>query len=113
MIIYSPLSEIGLQNILHRSTWLRSPNSHPLSSWSWRSTDWQTKKFGNYEKIEIGRAHCLKHGTETAVLSTYRENVTLALANLNKTTIAHYDFAFVKPLDEKNYILFLKLSKRL
>jgi 1-deoxy-D-xylulose-5-phosphate synthase len=28
----------------------------------------------------------------------YRQNVTLALANLNNpTTIAHYDFAFVKP----------------
>ncbi|MFB0910805.1 MAG: transketolase C-terminal domain-containing protein, partial [Flavobacterium sp.] len=29
-------------------------------------------------------------------------NVTLALTNLNNPkTIAHYDFAFVKPLDEK------------
>jgi 1-deoxy-D-xylulose-5-phosphate synthase len=28
----------------------------------------------------------------------------LALANLNnQTTIAHYDFAFVKPLDEKAF----------
>jgi 1-deoxy-D-xylulose-5-phosphate synthase len=54
------------------------------------------------KKIEIGRAHCLKHGTETAVLSNGpRQNVTLALANLNNpTTIAH-DFAFVKPLDER------------
>jgi 1-deoxy-D-xylulose-5-phosphate synthase len=33
--------------------------------------------------------------------------MSLALANLNNPeTIAHYDFAFVKPLDEKNYILF-------
>jgi 1-deoxy-D-xylulose-5-phosphate synthase len=54
------------------------------------------QNFGNYEKIEIGRAHCLKHGTETAVLSNGpRQNVTLALANLNNPTIA--DFAFVKP----------------
>jgi 1-deoxy-D-xylulose-5-phosphate synthase len=36
------------------------------------------------------------------------------LANLNNpTTIAHYDFAFVKPLDEKNYIPYLKPSKQL
>jgi 1-deoxy-D-xylulose-5-phosphate synthase len=55
-------------------------------------------------KIEIGRAHCLKHGTETAVLSNgpIGKNVTLALANLNNpTTIAHYDFAFVKPWTKK------------
>jgi 1-deoxy-D-xylulose-5-phosphate synthase len=35
------------------------------------------------------------------------KNVTLALANLNNpTTIAHYDFAFVKPLDEKLHSIF-------
>jgi 1-deoxy-D-xylulose-5-phosphate synthase len=74
------------------------------------------QEFGNYEKIEIGRAHCLKHGTETAVLSNgpIGKNVTLALANLNNpTTIAHYDFAFVKPLTKKELHSVLKLSKRL
>jgi 1-deoxy-D-xylulose-5-phosphate synthase len=30
--------------------------------------DWQTKNFGNYEKLK-SVVHCLKHGTETAVLS--------------------------------------------
>jgi hypothetical protein len=35
----------------------------------------------------------------------------LALANLNNpTTIAHYDFAFVKPWTKKNYILFLNFQ---
>jgi hypothetical protein len=56
------------------------------------------QEFGNYEKLK-SVAHCLKHGTET-VLSNgpIGKNVTLALANLNNpTTIAHYDFAFVKP----------------
>ena len=59
---------------------------------------------GSFEKIEIGKAHLLKNGTKTAVLSTgfIGNNVSLALENLNHPkTIAHYDFGFVKPLDEK------------
>jgi 1-deoxy-D-xylulose-5-phosphate synthase len=44
MIIYSPLSEIGLQNILYTAR-LRSPNSHPLSSWSWCSTGLANQEF--------------------------------------------------------------------
>jgi 1-deoxy-D-xylulose-5-phosphate synthase len=38
----------------------------------------------------------------------------MALANLNNPeTIAHYDFAFVKPLDEKELHTILKPLKRL
>jgi 1-deoxy-D-xylulose-5-phosphate synthase len=63
-------------------------------------------KITNYEfeKIEIGKAHLLKSGTKTAILSTgfIANNVSLALENLNQPeTIAHYDFGFIKPLDEK------------
>ena len=45
----------------------------------------------------------MKNGSTVAVLSngTISNNVTLALANLkHPETIAHYDFAFVKPIDE-------------
>ncbi|PKH66475.1 1-deoxy-D-xylulose-5-phosphate synthase [Flavobacterium sp. ALD4] len=105
MIIYSPLNEIGLQNMLYTA---QLGLDHPIAIRYPRGrgviSDWQTKNFGNYEKTEIGRANCLKHGTETAVLSNgpIGKNVTLALTNLNNPkTIAHYDFAFVKPLDEK------------
>ena len=45
----------------------------------------------------------MKQGSKVAVLSngTIANNVTLALAKIkNPATIAHYDFAFVKPLDE-------------
>jgi 1-deoxy-D-xylulose-5-phosphate synthase len=105
MIIYSPLNEIELQNILFTA---QLGLDHPIAIRYPRGrgviVDWQSKNFGNYEKIEIGQANCLKKGTETAVLSNgpIGKNVTLALANLNNPeTIAHYDFAFVKPLDEK------------
>jgi 1-deoxy-D-xylulose-5-phosphate synthase len=56
-----------------------------------------------YEKIEIGKANCLKKGTKVAVLSngTIGNNVTLTLIEIkNPEDFAHYDFAFVKPLDE-------------
>ncbi len=58
----------------------------------------------SFEKIQIGKAHLLKSGTKIAFLSTgfIGNNVTLALENLkNFETVAHYDFGFVKPLDEK------------
>ncbi|MGO4817610.1 1-deoxy-D-xylulose-5-phosphate synthase [Flavobacterium sp. W22_SRS_FP1] len=104
MIIYSPLNEVALQNILYTAQLglgypiaIRYPRGRGVIS------DWQSQHFGKYEKIEIGSAECLKKGTEIAVLSNgpIGKNVTLALANLNNPiTIGHYDFAFVKPLDE-------------
>jgi 1-deoxy-D-xylulose-5-phosphate synthase len=105
IIIYSPLDEIGLQNILYTA---QLGLDHPIAIRYPRGRgvlpDWQSKYLGKYEKIEIGSASCIKNGTEIAVLSNgpIGKNVTLALANLNNPkSIAHYDFAFVKPLDEK------------
>jgi 1-deoxy-D-xylulose-5-phosphate synthase len=104
MIIYSPLNEIALQNILYTAQLgleqpiaIRYPRGRGIIS------DWQSQYFGKYEKIEIGTAECLKKGTEIVVLSNgpIGKNVSLALANLNNPiNIGHYDFAFVKPLDE-------------
>jgi 1-deoxy-D-xylulose-5-phosphate synthase len=101
MIVYSPLNEIALKNILYTA---QLGLNHPIAIRYPRGrgqiVDWQT----SYQKIEIGKANCLKQGTKVAVLSngTIGNNVTLALAEMgNPETIAHYDFAFVKPLDEK------------
>ncbi|MEZ7505102.1 1-deoxy-D-xylulose-5-phosphate synthase [Flavobacterium sp. Arc2] len=117
MIIYSPLNEIGLQNILYTA---QLGLDHPIAIRYPRGrgviSDWQSKNFGNYEKIQIGTANCLKKGTEIAVLSNgpIGKNVTLALANLNNPeTIAHYDFAFVKPLDEKELHTIFKTFKKI
>jgi 1-deoxy-D-xylulose-5-phosphate synthase len=100
MIVYSPLNEIALRNILYTA---QLGLNHPIAIRYPRGrgqiVDWQKP----YQKIEIGKAHCLKEGTKMAVLSngTIGSNVTLALAEMNyPPTIAHYDFAFVKPLDE-------------
>ncbi len=100
MIIYSPLNEIALQNILYTA---QLGLNHPIAIRYPRGrgqiVDWQKP----YEKIEIGQANCLKKGTNVAVLSngTIGNNVTMALASIsNPEPFAHYDFAFVKPLDE-------------
>lgn len=102
MIIYAPINELELQHILYTA---QLGLNHPVAIRYPRGrgihVDWKT----NYEKIEIGRAKCLKKGTEVAVLSngTIGNNVIKALANIkNPDTIAHYDFAFVKPLDENS-----------
>lgn len=105
LIIYAPLNEIELQNILYTA---QLGLNHPIAIRYPRGrgviTDWQKNYFKNYATIEIGAATCLKDGSKTAVLSTgtIGNNVITALANIgNPNTIAHYDFPFIKPLDNK------------
>lgn len=100
IIIYAPSNEIALRNILYTA---QLGLNHPIAIRYPRGrgqiVDWEKP----YEKIEIGKANCLKKGTKVAVLSngTIGKNVTLALAKINHPkNFAHYDFAFVKPLDE-------------
>lgn len=106
MIIYAPKDEIDLQNILYTaSLGLRHPIAirYPRGRGKYPNSNFKIPN-SNFLKIEIGKAHLLKNGTKTAVLSTgfIGNNVSLALENLNQPeTIAHYDFGFVKPLDEK------------
>ncbi len=99
MIVYAPLNEIALRNILYTA---QLGLNHPIAIRYPRGrgviVDWEQP----YEKIEIGKAHCLKKGNRVAVLSngTIGNNVIQALKNLNDPdAIAHYDFAFIKPLD--------------
>ena len=101
MIVYAPLNEVALRNILYTS---QLGLQHPIAIRYPRGRgvikDWEQP----YRKIEMGKANCLKEGSETAVLSTgaIGNNVISALSELgNPETIAHYDFGFVKPLDER------------
>jgi 1-deoxy-D-xylulose-5-phosphate synthase len=100
MIIYSPRNEMALQNILYTS---QLGLEHPIAIRYPRGRGQNTNWKSPYQKITIGKAHCVKEGIKVAVLSngTIGNNVTQALNNLNcPSTIAHYDFPFVKPLDE-------------
>lgn len=105
MIVYAPINEIALQNILYTA---QLGLDHPIAIRYPRGRgviqDWQTKHLGNYEKIAIGKSVCIKQGSKVAVLSngTIGNNVSSAIAKIkHPETIAHYDFSFVKPLDEK------------
>jgi 1-deoxy-D-xylulose-5-phosphate synthase len=113
MIIHAPLNEIELQNILYTA---QLGLNHPIAIRYPRGrgviTDWQKNYFKNYATIEIGAANCLKDGSGTAVLSSgaIGNNVINALANIgNPDTIAHYNFPFIKPLD--NNLLHSVFSK--
>ncbi|PRZ24958.1 1-deoxy-D-xylulose-5-phosphate synthase [Flavobacterium granuli] len=115
MIIFSPLNEIDLQNILYTAQLgLKNPIAIRYPRGRGMITDWESVNFGHYEKIAIGSSSCLKKGTEIAVLSNgpIAKNVTLALTKIaNPDEIAHYNFAFVKPLDEKELHAIFKKFK--
>ena len=104
LIIYAPKDEIDLRNILYTaSLGLDHPIAirYPRGRGKYPNSEVQILK-KPFEKIEIGKAHLLKSGSKTAVLSIgfIGNNVTLALQKISNTTAAHYDFGFVKPLDE-------------
>ncbi|WP_428230242.1 1-deoxy-D-xylulose-5-phosphate synthase [Flavobacterium sp.] len=105
IIIYAPINEIALQNILYTA---QLGLNHPIAIRYPRGrgvlTNWEVANFGHYEKIITGQASLLKSGTKTAVLSTgtIGNNVILAIREChNPEAIAHYDFPFIKPLDTK------------
>ncbi|OUD37430.1 1-deoxy-D-xylulose-5-phosphate synthase [Flavobacterium sp. FPG59] len=106
LIIYAPRNEIELQNILYTAQLgLANPIAIRYPRGRGVINNWQENYRGKYQKITIGASSCLVAGSKVAVLSngTIGNNVTLALAKIKKTnTIAHYDFPFVKPLDEKS-----------
>ena len=104
MIIYAPLNEIDLQNIMFTGQLgLQHPIAIRYPRGRGEITDWKEKHFGNYNKIEIGKAICLNQGDDIAILSTgtIGNNVTKALALNPNNATAHYHFGFVKPLDEQ------------
>ncbi|MGQ7946245.1 1-deoxy-D-xylulose-5-phosphate synthase [Flavobacterium sp. WC2509] len=104
MIIYAPLNEVDLQNILYTA---QSGLNHPIAIRYPRgrgvTKNWETNYFSKYETIPIGKAKLIKNGSKVAILSTgtIGNNVSLALAKIEQPeNFAHYDFAFIKPLDE-------------
>jgi 1-deoxy-D-xylulose-5-phosphate synthase len=100
MMVYAPLNEIALRNILYTA---QLGLNHPIAIRYPRgrgvTIDWQKP----FEKIEIGTGKCLKQGSKIAVIinGSIGNKVMEALSRIENTDlISHYDFAFVKPLDE-------------
>jgi 1-deoxy-D-xylulose-5-phosphate synthase len=99
MIICAPKDESELRNIMYTA---QLGLEHPIAIRYPRGRgviqNWQLP----FEKMEIGKAQLLQHGSKTAVLSTgfIGNNVTSALSQINNTDqFSHYHFPFVKPLD--------------
>jgi 1-deoxy-D-xylulose-5-phosphate synthase len=100
LIVYSPRNETDLQNILYTA---QLGLDHPIAIRYPRGRGQNSYWKSPYQKIAIGKGQCIQEGTQLAVLSngTIGNNVTQALENLNLPNgIAHFDFPFVKPLDE-------------
>jgi len=100
LIVYSPRNEVDLQNILYTA---QLGLDHPIAIRYPRGRGQNSHWKSPYQKIAIGKGQCIQEGTQLAVLSngTIGNNVTQALDNLNlPNAIAHFDFPFVKPLDE-------------
>jgi 1-deoxy-D-xylulose-5-phosphate synthase len=101
LIIYAPKDEIALRNILYTaSLGLNHPIAIRYPRGRGNTINWKQP----FEKIEIGKASQVKKGSKIAILSTgfIGHNVTLALEKTdNPHLFSHFDFGFVKPLDEK------------
>lgn len=100
LIIAAPRNEIELRNLLYTAQLglevpliIRYPRGRGVQK------EWKVP----FEKVEIGKAECLREGSELAVLSigNMAGNVKKAIAITGDNgKIAHYDMKFVKPLDE-------------
>lgn len=104
LIVYAPRNEIELQNILYTAQLgLANPLAIRYPRGRGVINNWQENHRGKYQKISIGASSLLVAGDKVAVLSTgtIAQNVSLALEQItNENKIAHYDFPFVKPLEE-------------
>ena len=100
MIIYAPLDEIDLRNILYTaSLGLQHPIAIRYPRGKGTITNWKLP----FEKIEVGKILPLKQGKKYAVLSTgtIGSSAQKALLNCNfPENFAHYHVGWVKPIDE-------------
>lgn len=101
LIIYAPKDEIALRNILYTAQLgLQHPIAIRYPRGRGHNVTWKLP----FEKIDIGKAQLIKNGNTTAILSNgiMAHNVATTLENMaNSDDFAHYDFAFVKPIDKK------------
>ena len=99
LLVSAPLNEVELRNIMYTvQLGLQQPISIRYPRGRGFMTEWEFP----FQKIEIGKAVCLRKGNKVAVLSTgtIGNNVRKALDELNSNDFSHYHFPFVKPMDE-------------
>jgi 1-deoxy-D-xylulose-5-phosphate synthase len=97
MIIYAPKDEIALRNIMYTAQ-LGLP--HPIAIRYPRgrgvTVDWKQ----SFQKITIGKGHCIQKGKRMAILSigTVIHNAIQATKD-NSNSVSIYDMGFLKPID--------------
>ena len=97
LIIYAPSDEISLRNILYTA---QLGLKHPIAIRYPRGRgihiDWQLP----FEKIEIGKGHCIQEGNNIAIISigSILKNV-LAAVEKSGQPFGVYDIGFLKPID--------------
>lgn len=100
LIVYAPRNEFALRNMMYTAQLgLENPIAIRYPRGRGECVNWKQP----FEKIEIGKAKLLKEGSKIAILTNgfIGKNVTEALSRINPSSnFAHYDFPFVKPLDE-------------
>ena len=102
MVIFAPLHEVDLRNILYTSQ--KGEIQNPLTIRYPRGRGYKKEWKLPFEEIPFGKGVCLKEGSKIAVLSlgTIGNNVIEAISNISEANkIAHYDMRFAKPLDEE------------
>jgi len=100
MIIYAPRNEIQLRNMLYTA---QLGLEHPIAIRYPRgrgvTVNWQQP----FDEVALGFSEKIRNGNRVAILSTgfIGNNVSEALTRIeNVGDFSHYDFPFVKPLDE-------------
>ena len=101
IIVAAPKDEINLRNILYTAQLdLNQPLAIRYPRGYGKLVNWELP----FEKVEFGKGKCLKEGSEIGIISlgTIALQVKEAIDLISeKSRIAHYDLAYVKPLDEK------------
>ncbi len=103
MIVASPMDELELRNLLYSAVNTPSPYSIRYPRGCGVGTKWEGEPF---EAIPTGKGRRLKEGNEVAVLTIgpvahFAKEAIERVESEYKTSVAHYDLRFAKPLDEE------------
>ncbi len=98
MIIAVPKDEIALRNLLYTAQYTTQPMAIRYPRGRGEHRNWQKE----FKKIIVGKGHLLSEGNKAAILTIgpFGNTIQNILKNHSELDIAHYDMAFVKPLDE-------------
>ena len=101
MTLMSPMDARTLRNMLYT---VQNRRQGPVAIRYPRGYSQDPEWEQPFEEIQWGKARELKKGTKIAVLSTGTPGKTIASLipkTKNPDAISHYDFPFIKPLDQK------------